>query len=168
MEMEVIKGDITKLAVGAIVNASDKKFSGAGGVDLAIHRAAGRELSEACDKLGGCKTGQAKITKGYKLPADYVIHTAGPVYGKEGGRDAQLLASCYKNCLKLAKENNIRAIAFPSISTGAYNYPKKEAAKIAVAAVKEFCAQNPNSFDKIIFVCFDDENYEIYKKLRYG
>jgi len=165
MEIEVIKGDITKLAVGAIVNASDKKFSGAGGVDLAIHRAAGRELAEACDKLGGGKTGQAKITRGYKLPADYVIHTVGPVFGKEGGKEAELLADCYKNCFKLAKENGIRLIAFPAISTGTYGYPKKEAAQIAVAAVKEFCDLNSAGFDKIIFTCFDDENFKIYKSL---
>jgi O-acetyl-ADP-ribose deacetylase (regulator of RNase III) len=123
------------------------------------------ELLEECKKLGGCKTGETKITKGYNLPAKYVIHTVGPVYGQENGNEEKLLAGCYKNCLQLAKENNIKTIAFPAISTGAYGYPKNEAAKIALAAVKEFCAVNSDSFDQIIFVCFDNENYEIYKKL---
>ena len=166
MEIKAVKGDITKLEVEAIVNATDEKMSGGGGVDLAIHRAAGPELLEECKKFGGCKTGEAKITKGYNLPAKYVIHTAGPVYCKEEDDKAfKLLANCYKNCLGLAQDNNIRTIAFPAISTGAYGYPKNEAAKIALAAVKEFCAVNSDSFDQIIFVCFDNENYEIYKKL---
>ncbi|HPO06495.1 MAG TPA: macro domain-containing protein, partial [Candidatus Pacearchaeota archaeon] len=129
MEIKAVKGDITKLEVEAIVNATDEKMSGGGGVDLAIHRAAGPELLEECKKFGGCKTGEAKITKGYNLPAKYVIHTAGPVYGKEEDDKAfKLLANCYKNCLGLAQDNNIRTIAFPAISTGAYGYPKNEAA----------------------------------------
>ena len=165
MEIKVVEGDITKLEVDAIVNATDERMSGGGGVDLAIYRAAGPELLEECKKLGGCKTGETKITKGYNLPAKYVIHTVGPVYGQENGNEEKLLAGCYKNCLQLAKENNIKTIAFPAISTGAYGYPKNEAAKIALAAVKEFCAVNSDSFDQIIFVCFDNENYEIYKKL---
>lgn len=165
MKIEVIKGDITKLPVGAIVNATDEKISGGGGVDLAIHRAAGSELSAECKKLGGCAAGEAKLTKGYNLPAKYVIHTVGPVYGKESGNEAKLLADCYGNCLKLAKKGNICSIAFPAISTGAYGYPKNEAAKIAVKAVNEFCAQNPESFDQIIFVCFDYQTFGIYKKL---
>lgn len=174
MEIEIIKGDITKLAVEAIVNAANPNLLGPafaenlwrakGGVDGAIHCAAGPELLEECKKLGGCATGEAELTKGYNLPAKYVVHTVGPVYDKEGGMESALLANCYKNCLKLAKENNIRSIAFPAISTGAYGYPKEEAVKIAATAVKNFCFQNPGGFDKIIFVCFDDENYGIYKK----
>lgn len=165
MEIKIIGGDITKLEVDAIVNATDERMSGGGGVDLAIHRAAGPELSEECKKLGGCKTGEAKITKGYNLPAKYVIHTAGPVYGKENGNEARLLADCYGNCLKSAREKGIRTIAFPAISTGAYCYPKNEAAEIAVKTVQDFCNSNPASFDEIIFVCFDDETYGICKKL---
>jgi O-acetyl-ADP-ribose deacetylase (regulator of RNase III) len=166
MNIKVIKGDITKLRVGAVVNAANSSLLGGVGVDGAIHRAAGPELLEECKKLGGCATGEAKLTKGYKLPAKYVIHTVGPIYGREHGKEAQLLANCYENCLKLAKEHKIRTIAFPAISTGAYNYPKKEAAKIAIQTVKDFCAQNPDSFDEIIFVCFDDENYRIYNELQ--
>ncbi len=162
MEIEVIKGDITKLEVEAIVNAANPSLLGGGGVD----GAAGPELLEGCKKLGGGKTGEAKLTKGYNLPAKYVIHTVGQIYGKEGGKEPELLANCYKNCLKLAKENNIRSIAFPSISTGVYGYPKEQAAQIAIAAVNEFCAQNPNSFDRIIFVCFDDENYKVYQDIK--
>jgi O-acetyl-ADP-ribose deacetylase (regulator of RNase III) len=165
MEIEIIKGDITKLKVEAIVNSASPNLLGGLGVDGAIHAAAGPGLLEECKKLGGCKTGEAKITKGYNLPVKYVIHTVGPVYGKEKGKESILLENCYKNCLELAKGNNIRAIAFPSISTGAYGYPKDETAKIATAAVKEFCDQNPKNFDQIIFICFDDENYEIYKKI---
>jgi O-acetyl-ADP-ribose deacetylase (regulator of RNase III) len=176
MAIKIVKGDITKIKVGAIVNATDREMSGKGGVDGAIHKAAGPELLEECEKLGGCKTGEArlyrrlrtgeaKITKGYKLPAKYVIHTVGPVYGKENGREAELLANCYANCLKLAKENGINSIAFPAISTSAYGYPKVEAAQIAIKTVKDFCDLNPDIFDEIIFVCFDDENLHFYKNL---
>ncbi len=118
MGIKVVGGDITKLAAEAIVNATDERMSGGGGVDLAIHRAAGSKLLAECKKLNGCKTGEAKITKGYNLPAKYVIHTVGPVYGQENGNEEKLLADCYKNCLQLAKENNIKTIAFPAISTG--------------------------------------------------
>lgn len=176
MEIKIIKGDITKLKIDAIVNATDSEMSGKGGVDGAIHRAAGLKLAEACKKLGGCKTGEAKITKGYNLPAKYVIHTVGSIYGKENDKEArlrqrlrrgeaELLANCYKNCLKLAKENNIRSIAFPAISTGVYGYPKKEAAQIALKSIKNFCDNNNYGFDEIIFAIFDDENYGIYKKI---
>ena len=165
MEIKVVGGDMTKLEVDAIVNASDEEMSGGGGVDLAIYRAAGPELLEECKKLGGCKTGETKITKGYNLPAKYVIHTVGPVYGQENGNEEKLLAGCYKNCLQLAKENNIKTIAFPAISTGAYGYPKNEAAEIAVKTVQDFCTSDPAGFDEIIFVCFDKETYGIYKKL---
>lgn len=165
MEIKVVEGNITKINAEAIVNATDERMSGGGGVDLAIHRAAGPELSEECKKLGGCKTGEAKITKGYNLPAKYVIHTVGPVYGKENGKEAKLLADCYGNCLKLAREKGIRTIAFPAISTGAYGYPKNEAAEITVKTVQDFCNFNPAGFDEIIFACFDKETYGIYKKL---
>jgi len=165
MKIEIVKGDITKLKAGAIVNSASPNLLGGLGVDGAIHAVAGPGLLEECKKLNGCRTGEAKITKGHNLPAKYVIHTVGPVYGRENGREAALLVNCYENCLKLAKENNIRSIAFPAISTGAYGYPKKEAAQIAFAAVNEFCVKNPKSFDQIIFVCFDLENFEIYQKL---
>jgi len=167
MAIRIIKGDITKVEVEAIVNAANSSLLGGGGVDGAIHKAAGLGLLEECKKLSGCKTSEAKLTRGYNLPVKYVIHAVGPIYGKEGGKEAELLANCYKNCLELAKENEIRTIAFPAISTGAYGYPKEEAAKIAIQAVHEFCAKNPDSFDEIIFALFDDGNYQIYQKL-YG
>ncbi len=148
------------------MDSASPDLLGGFGVDGAIHAAAGQELLSECKKLGGCKTGEAKITKGYKLSANYVIHTVGPVYGQENGNEAKLLANCYKNCLELARENNIRSIAFPAISTGAYGYPKEEAAKIAVKTVKDFCDSNPISFDEIIFACFDGENYNVYKNFK--
>jgi O-acetyl-ADP-ribose deacetylase (regulator of RNase III) len=165
MEIKIIKGNITKLKVEAIVNATDKEMSGRGGVDLAIHVAAGAELAVECKILGGCETSEAKITKGYKLLAKYVIHTVGPVYGKENGKEAKLLADCYENCLKLAKEKGIRSIAFPAISAGVYGYPKDEAAQIAVAAINEFSSKNKNNFDEILFVLIDPENFDIYQKV---
>jgi O-acetyl-ADP-ribose deacetylase (regulator of RNase III) len=151
------------LEVDAIVNATDERMSGGGGVDLAIHRAAGPELSEECKKLGGCKTGEAKITKGYNLPAKYVIHTVGPVYGKENGNEAKLLADCYGNCLKLARKKGIRTIAFPAISTGAYGYPNQKAAHIAVKIICAFLVKNEKSFDKIIFTAFDADDKNTYE-----
>ena len=165
MEIKVAKGDITKFSVGAVVNAANPSLLGGGGVDGAIHRAAGPELLEECKMLGGCKTGEAKLTKGYNLPAKYVIHTVGPVNGRESGHEAVLLVNCYENCLKLAKENGIRSIAFPAISTGAYGYPKPDAAQIAIKTVKDFCAQNPDSFNEIVFALFDDQNYQIYQNI---
>lgn len=130
----LVKGDITQQKVEAIVNADNKTLLGGGGVDGAIHYAAGPKLLEECKKLNGCNTGEAKITKGYNLPAKFVIHTVGPIYGKE----KKLLSSCYKNCLILAKKHKIKTIAFPAISTGVYDYPKKEAAEIAIATIKNF------------------------------
>ncbi len=162
--IELIRGDITKLQVDAIVNAANSSLLGGGGVDGAIHRAAGPELVAECRALHGCATGEAKITKGYKLPAKYVIHTVGPVFGRNPSRQEEQLKGCYYNSLKLAVENNCKTIAFPNISTGAYGYPKSEAAMIAVNAAKAF-PDNNNSIEKVIFVCFDDENYAIYKKL---
>ena len=160
-KIEIKIGDITKEALDAIVNAANTLLLGGGGVDGAIHRAAGFWLLEECKVLGGCKTGQAKITKGYNLPAKYVIHTVGPVW--YGGKDNEdiLLANCYKNSLKIAKEHGIKTIAFPVISTGAYRFPAERAAKIAKSVVKEFLSKNPE-IEKVVFVCFDKKNYNSY------
>lgn len=162
--VQIIEGDITKQSVDAIVNAANSSLLGGGGVDGAIHRAAGPELLEECKKLGGCPTGKAKITKGYKLPAKYVIHTVGPIYrdGKHG--EAELLASCYKSCFKLAVENGIKTIAFPAISTGAYGYPFEEATRIAMEETKSFLEKD-NSIQKVVFVCFGKTAFEIYQKV---
>jgi O-acetyl-ADP-ribose deacetylase (regulator of RNase III) len=164
IRIELIKGDITTLDAEAIVNAANQTLLGGGGVDGAIHRAAGSKLLEECKKLNGCPTGEAKITGGYNLKARNIIHTVGPVwYG--GFRDeSELLASCYKSSLTLAKKNNIKTIAFPGISTGVYGFPKDLAAAIAVKESKRFLNNNPVP-EKIIFVAFDDENYNIYQKL---
>jgi len=159
-----IKDDITKLEVDAIVNAANKSLLGGGGVDGAIHRAAGRQLVEECRTLNGCETGEAKITKGYNLPAKYVIHTVGPVWNGGKYDERQLLAGCYKNSLKLAADNNCKTIAFPNISTGVYRFPKNEAAAIAVNQVKSFL-KTDSSIQEVIFVCFDRENYDIYARL---
>ncbi|MEE4198103.1 MAG: O-acetyl-ADP-ribose deacetylase [Bacteroidales bacterium] len=163
-KIKLIQGDITKLNVDAIVNAANKSLLGGGGVDGAIHRAAGRELLEECKTLNGCETGEAKITKGYKLPAQYVIHTVGPVWHGGNNEEHKLLANCYKNSLKLAAEQNIKSLAFPNISTGVYGFPKDQAAKIAINTVKEFLKQK-NKIENVYFVCFDYENYNLYEKL---
>jgi O-acetyl-ADP-ribose deacetylase len=163
VKIEIIKGDITKLEVDAIVNAANSSLLGGGGVDGAIHRAAGKELLEECRKLNGCKTGQAKITKGYRLPAKYVIHTVGPVWNGGKNQEAEKLENCYINSLILAKENNLRSIAFPAISTGVYNYPYKAATSIALNASARFLNENILP-EKVIFVCFNDELLEIYKE----
>jgi O-acetyl-ADP-ribose deacetylase (regulator of RNase III) len=164
-KITVIKGDITLIKVDAIVNAANTSLLGGGGVDGAIHRAAGAELLEECRQLHGCKTGEAKITKGYKLPAAYVIHTVGPVW--HGGNDGeeQLLSNVYNNSLLLAVGHNIRAIAFPNISTGVYHFPKSAAAQIAMKTLRLFLAAHPGKIDEVIFVCFDDENYTLYNSL---
>ena len=156
-------GDITKLACDAIVNAANKTLLGGGGVDGAIHRAAGPELLKECKTLKGCETGQAKITKGYNLKAKYIIHTVGPIYsGKE--EDKVLLANCYKNSLDLAKQNGITSIAFPAISTGVYAYPIDKATAIAVKTVKEWFENNSDYEIEVIFCCFDEATYNPYKK----
>ena len=162
--VKVIKGNITKLNCDCIVNAANKSLLGGGGVDGAIHRAAGFELLKECMTLGGCETGEAKITKGYKLPAKYVIHTVGPVYYGNGNEPA-LLADCYRNSLELAKANDIHSIAFPAISTGVYGYPLHEAAEISVKTVGDWLSENKNYGMEVIFCCFDDENYNIYNSL---
>lgn len=158
------QGDITKLEVDAIVNAANKTLLGGGGVDGAIHRAAGKELLEACRTLNGCKTGDAKITQGYTLPAKFVIHTVGPVYYGGRNNEAQKLASCYKKSLETAVKNGVKTIAFPNISTGVYGYPKYEAAEIAIREVTTFL-KNTHKIKQVIFCVFDDENFELYQKL---
>ena len=158
------KGDITKIDyVDAIVNAANSSLLGGGGVDGAIHRAAGPELLFECRLLGGCKTGQAKITKAYNLPCKYVIHTVGPVWNGGTHNEDELLASCYINSLRTAVNNNIRKIAFPSISTGIYSFPVERAAKIAVSTAKQFLEENPGQFDMVVWVLFDDKTKEAYE-----
>lgn len=159
--IELFKGDITTLKVDAIVNAANTSLLGGGGVDGAIHRAAGKELLEECRNLNGCKTGDAKITKGYNLQAKYVIHTVGPVwYGGKSG-EPEKLASCYQRSLETAIENGIKTIAFPNISTGVYGFPKKEAAETAIQTVISFLKKN-DEIEQVIFCVFDKENFEIY------
>jgi len=162
--IKIVQGDITKLKVDAIVNAANTSLLGGGGVDGAIHRAAGPALLEECKTLNGCKTGQAKITKGYNMPVKYVIHTVGPVWRGGQNNGKELLVSCYKNSLKLAKEHQCKSIAFPNISTGIYAYPKEEAAKIAVNTVTDFLTSHDIP-EEVIFVCVDEENYRLYKDL---
>ena len=159
--LSIVKGDIVKMKTDAIVNAANTSLLGGGGVDGAIHRAAGPELLAECETLNGCRTGEAKITKGYKLKAKYVIHTPGPIWrgGKWG--EADLLANCYKNCLALAKENDVKTIAFPSISTGVYRFPVDQAAKIAVGEILAFLDQDV-SIEQVTIVCFDDKTKEFY------
>jgi O-acetyl-ADP-ribose deacetylase (regulator of RNase III) len=163
-QIELLQTDITKLDIDAIVNAANTSLLGGGGVDGAIHRAAGPELVAECRTLNGCRTGEAKITKGYNLPAKHVIHTVGPVWRGGNNNEPQLLANCYKNSLKLGIENNCKSIAFPNISTGIYGFPKDKAARIATAEVKNFMVSN-RSVEKVMFICFDQENYEIYERL---
>jgi O-acetyl-ADP-ribose deacetylase (regulator of RNase III) len=159
--IQVIQGDITRQAVDAIVNAANSSLLGGGGVDGAIHRAAGPELVEECRLLGGCKTGSAKATKGYNLRAKYVIHTVGPVW--QGGNDDEdhLLASCYRKSLEVASQLDVRSIAFPAISTGIYGFPKQRAARIAVNEIRDFAGH----IQTLLFVCFDAETADIYRQL---
>ena len=162
--IKIQQGDITKLNVDAIVNAANTSLLGGGGVDGAIHRTAGPELLEYNKKLGGCKTGEAKITPGFNLPAKYIIHTVGPVWNGGKNNEDELLANCYRNSLKLAAENELKTIAFPAISTGVYRFPLERAAKIAIEEVEKFLNQN-KTMEKVIFVCFDTENFDIYSRL---
>jgi O-acetyl-ADP-ribose deacetylase len=170
--IQVHQGDITKMDTDAIVNAANSSLLGGGGVDGAIHRAGGRQILEACMQIrarqGGCATGEAVITTGGNLPARYVIHTVGPVWQGGNRNEPQLLANAYRNSLQLAVENNCRTIAFPNISTGIYGYPKELAAQVAISTVNQFVKDNPGIVDAIIFVCFDDENFNIYQQTLSG
>jgi len=162
--IEIFRGDITKLEVDAIVNAANTTLLGGGGVDGAIHRAAGPELLAECRTLGGCRPGEAKMTRGCRLPARFVIHTVGPVW--QGGKhdEARTLADCYRNSLQLAVENEIKTIAFPAISCGAYGYPLEEAARIAFKTTCDFLSTN-NEIQKVIFVVWDKDVYEVYQEV---
>ena len=161
--IRVVEGDITRQQVDAIVNAANTTLLGGGGVDGAIHDAAGPELLEECRKLGGCPTGQARITKGYKLAAKWVIHTVGPVWKDGRHGEDELLASCYQNCFALAERHRVRTIAFPSISTGAYGFPMDRAARIAVSETKIFLERN-SSVEQVILVCFVQSAYDAHSK----
>lgn len=161
--IEIIKGDITKQSADAIVNAANCSLLGGGGVDGAIHRAAGPELLAECRTLGGCRTGEAKITRGYRLPARFVIHTPGPVWHGGGSGEAEKLRSCYLSCLALAAENGCATVDFPSISTGVYRFPLEKAAEIAVGAIAEYLAAHPQP-ERVRMVCFDERTKEYYDR----
>jgi O-acetyl-ADP-ribose deacetylase len=162
--IDIVRGDITLLKVDAIVNAANNSLLGGGGVDGAIHRAAGPRLLEECRKLDGCETGCAKLTGGYNLPARWVIHTVGPIWRGGAKDEDRLLADCYRNCLRLAQENGCRSIAFPSISTGVYGFPVARASRIAFAEIKNYCLKNPLP-EKVIVVCFDAHTHQAYLEL---
>jgi O-acetyl-ADP-ribose deacetylase (regulator of RNase III) len=162
--IEIIQSDITKLDVDVIVNAANSSLMGGGGVDGAIHRAAGPQLLAECITLGGCPTGDAKITKGYNLKARFIIHTVGPIWRGGNANESELLAGCYRNSLSLAAENNCTSIAFPNISTGVYGFPKELAAYIAIREVRLFLDAN-KLVSRVFYCCFDSENYSIYRRL---
>lgn len=161
VKIMTVLGDITKVQCDIIVNAANTSLLGGGGVDGAIHQAAGPELLEECRKLNGCETGKAKITKGYNLPCDYVIHTPGPIWHGGKNHEEELLISCYQSCLELALENHCTSIAFPSISTGVYQFPLDRAAKIAIGTILKFCKKN-SFISKVQMVCFDEKTKRYY------
>jgi O-acetyl-ADP-ribose deacetylase (regulator of RNase III) len=163
MPFEIVRNDITKMRVDAIVNAANRSLLGGGGVDGAIHRAAGPELLEECRTLNGCETGQAKITKGYLLPARYVIHTVGPVWHGGGYGERELLASCYRSCLELAAENGCETVDFPSISTGVYHFPLEKAAEIAIGTI-DACLREHPEIKRVRMVCFDERTKAFYDR----
>ncbi len=167
-KIELVNGDITTMRVDAIINAANSSLLGGGGLDGAIHRAGGKAILDECiqirNKQGGCKVGEAVITTAGNMPAKYVIHTVGPVWSQSKSGADQLLANAYRNSLKLAVENGVKTIAFPNISTGIYHFPKEEAAQIAISTVEDFLAQH-GQVEKVIFVCFDEENHMIYRNL---
>lgn len=160
--IELAEGDITTQAVDAIVNAANSGLAGGGGVDGAIHRAGGNSIMEECRKLGGCATGGAKITGGGNLPARFVIHAVGPIYNNGTMGEAELLTSAYRNSLAVARENDLKTIAFPSLSTGAYRYPIQEAARIALSTTVEYLQKHPNAFEVVRFVLFDDKTFAAF------
>ncbi len=162
--IRIVAGDITQLQVDAIVNAANRSLLGGGGVDGAIHRAAGKELLEECRTLGGCRTGESKMTDAYRLPCKKIIHTVGPVWRGGGHHEAELLASCYDTALRLAEAHGLKSVAFPCISTGVYRYPQREAARIAYETVKRLIRDGEYEGD-VVFCCFQDEDAEIYGKL---
>jgi O-acetyl-ADP-ribose deacetylase (regulator of RNase III) len=164
MAIELIKGDITRVKADAIVNAANTSLLGGGGVDGAIHRAAGPGLLKECRALNGCKTGEAKMTSGYNLPAKFIIHTVGPVWNGGDHGEKELLASCYRNSLWIAENTKLRSVAFPNISTGVYGFPKPLAAEIAIREVRKFM-ETGQEIEKVIFVAFDEENYSLYSRL---
>jgi len=162
-KIEIVMGDITQQHVDAIVNAANHSLLGGGGVDGAIHRAAGPQLVEECRHINGCETGDAKITNGYNLPAKFVIHTVGPIYGRDPG-EAELLASCYRKCLGIARVRQLKSIAFPSISTGAFGYPIHEASRIALRTTRDLLEAEPGTLERVVFVTFGQSDYRAYQR----